>query len=108
MKIGEIIKDQRKKLHMTQEDVARAVGTTKATVSRWETGDIHKMKRPIVRDLARVLQLDPVLFCQREEVLLQDEQELIDAYRAADDLTKALARRALGIIEKNDSSESAI
>jgi hypothetical protein len=49
-----------------------------------------------------------MLFFQREEVLFPDEQEIIDAYRAADELTKAMVRRALGIAEKNDSSESGI
>ena len=39
MTIGEIIRERRKALKMTQEDLARAVNTTKATVSRWETGE---------------------------------------------------------------------
>ena len=108
MTIGEMIRNRRKELDKTQDDIARAVGVTKATVSRWESGDIHKMKRTMIRDLARELQLDPMLFFRREEVLFPDEQEIIDAYRAADELTKAMVRRALGIAEKNDSSESEI
>ena len=54
MTIGSIIRDRRKELNMTQEDLAIAVGTTKATVSRWESGDIHKMKRSMMAALARV------------------------------------------------------
>ena len=106
MTIGEMIRDRRKELGLTQDDIARTIGTTKATVSRWESGDIHKMKRSMIAALAKVLQLNPVLFVQREEVLMPDEEELLDAYRAADELTKILARRALGIAEKNDTSES--
>lgn len=36
---GEAIRDRRRLLGMTQEDVAAAVGTKQATVSRWERGD---------------------------------------------------------------------
>ena len=83
MTIGDIIRIKRKELNMTQEDLANAVGTTKATVSRWESGDIRKMKRSAIAAVARTLQLDPMLFFQREEVLMPDEERLIDAYRLA-------------------------
>ena len=83
MTIGTIIRNRRKELNMTQEDLAYAVGTTKATVSRWESGDIHKMKRPMIAALARTLQLDPMIFLQQEEVLMPDEERLIIAYRHA-------------------------
>ena len=51
MTIGEMIRNRRKELDKTQDDIARAVGVTKATVSRWESGDIHKMKRIMIRAL---------------------------------------------------------
>ena len=68
MTIGSIIRDRRKELNMTQEDLAKAVGTTKATVSRWESGDIHKMKRSMMASLSRVLHLDPMIFLQQEDL----------------------------------------
>lgn len=83
MTIGDIIRNRRKELNMTQGDLADLVNTTKATVSRWESGDIHKMKRPMIAALARVLQLDPLIFLQREEVLMPDEERLVSAYRQA-------------------------
>ena len=95
MTIGELIKNRRKELHMSQEDVAISVGTTKATVSRWESGDIHKMKRPMIAALARVLQMDPMVFLQREEILMPDEERLITAYRQASDEIKSAAMTML-------------
>ena len=95
--IGSIIRDRRLELNMTQEDLANAVGATKATVSRWESGDIHKMKRSMIAALSRVLRLDPMLFLQQEEVLLPDEVDVIHAYRAADDGVKAAVRKLLDV-----------
>lgn len=97
MTIGSIIRDRRIELKMTQEDLAAAVGATKATVSRWESGDIHKMKRSMIAAVSRVLRLDPMLFLQQEEVLFPDEVDVIHAYRAADDGTKAAVRKLLDI-----------
>ena len=74
MTIGELIKTRRKELGMSQDDVAKSVGTTKATVSRWESGEIHKMKRQMIAALANVLQLDPMVFFQKEEILIQEEK----------------------------------
>lgn len=108
MTIGDILRNRRNELQMTQEELANAVGTTKATVSRWESGDIHKMKRPMIAAVAKVLQLDPLLFFQQQEVLMPDEFKIITAYRQADDGTKSAVRKLLDIPEaKKDIVSSA-
>ena len=91
MTIGDIIRNRRKELNMRQEDLAELVNTTKATVSRWESGDIHKMKRGMIAKLAKALNLDPMIFMQREEVLMPDEERLVTAYREASDEIKGAA-----------------
>jgi repressor LexA len=106
MTIGDIIKTARKELNMTQEELAAAVGTTKATVSRWESGDIHKIKRPMISAMEKVLHLDPKIFFQREEVLFPDERDVINAYRRADDGTKSAVRKLLDIPEAKKDTES--
>ena len=83
----------------TQLDLAKIVGTTKATISRWESGDIHKMKSSMILAVSRALNLDPLVFLQDEEVLLPDESAVINAYRAADEGTKAAVRKLLDIQE---------
>lgn len=102
MTIGELIRTKRKELDMTQDDLARAVNTTKATVSRWESGDIDKMKESFIKDLARVLQLDEFLFVQPHEVLMPDEAQLLAAYRSAQDWKKNAVRKLLDIQENNE------
>lgn len=95
MKIGEIIYARRKSLNLTLEAVGNAVGVSKATVSRWESGDIRHMRRDKIEALSDLLGLDPALFVLTSEILTQSERELIDAYRAADDRARADAMNTL-------------
>lgn len=99
MTIGEIIKNRRKELQMTQEDLARATDTTKATVSRWESGDISKMKESAVKSVARTLQLDEWLFVQPQEILTVEEKQVLDAYRMANGEMKSVIRKLLDVKE---------
>lgn len=95
MTIGELIKSQREKLGLTLEDVGLAVGVSKATVSRWESGDIQKMKRDKISALSNILQLKPALFVMPSEVLSEDELRLLKAYRSADDRARSDALHTL-------------
>lgn len=108
MTLGDIVRNKRIELNMTQEDLAKAVGTTKATVSRWESGDIHKMKRSMIAAVSGVLHLDPLLFFQQEEVLMPDEYRIITAYRAADDGTKSAVRKLLDVPEAKKDTLSSV
>ena len=99
MTIGGIIKSRRLELGLNQVELAQIVGTTKATISRWESGDIHKMKSSMIVAVSRALNLDPMVFLQDEEVLLPDESAVINAYRAADEGTKSAVRKLLDVPE---------
>ena len=108
MTISELMKEQRLKFNMSQEDVGRAVGVNRATVQRWENGIIN-IDRKHIRDICNTLHIDPVIFCHPNEVIFPDERRLIESWRKADELTKELVRRTLHIEEeKNDSLESTI
>lgn len=39
IKLGELLRAERERRHMTQNQVAEKLGVTKMTVSRWESGD---------------------------------------------------------------------
>lgn len=98
---GELIKARRKELGLTQDDLAFSTGVTKATVSRWESGDIQKMKLPQVEALARTIQIDPIILV-RDEALFNDELDVVRAYRNAEDWQKSAVLKILNINEGGD------
>lgn len=61
MSIKDILKDRRLELQLTLEDVAKRVGVSPATISRWESGDIANMRRDRIAALAEALQISPAV-----------------------------------------------
>lgn len=59
MGFKELIKERRKELGLTLEEVANACNVTKATVMRWENGSIVNIKKDKIYPLANVLKLNP-------------------------------------------------
>lgn len=102
MTIGELIKTRREALDLTLEEVGRSVGVSRATVSRWESGDIHRMKIDKIAALAQILHLDPALFVMPTEVLSSDEYKLLYAYRGAEESARKIA---LEILENHQKTE---
>ena len=49
------LKERRKELNLTLEDVGNYVGVGKSTVRKWENGDIANMKRDKIVSLAKIL-----------------------------------------------------
>ena len=59
MTLNSNLKDRRKELGLSQAEVAKIVGVSESTISRWETGDIANMKRSYIAAYAKALQLSP-------------------------------------------------
>ena len=57
--INSLLKQRRKELGLTMKEVAKAVGVSEPTVSRWESGNIANMGRDKINALSKVLQLSP-------------------------------------------------
>lgn len=62
------LKKRREELNLSQESVAESTGVTKATVSKWEKGDIANMKRDKIALLAKVLKVSPLSILGLEDV----------------------------------------
>lgn len=70
MEIRDILKTRRVQLGLSLSDVAEKVGVSKATVSRWETGNIANMKCNRIVALANVLEISPSVIiglCPKDE-----------------------------------------
>lgn len=59
--VKDILKDRRLELELTLEDVAKRVGVSPATISRWESGDIANMRRDRIAALAEALRISPAV-----------------------------------------------
>lgn len=57
--INSLLKQKRKELGLTMKEVAKAVGVSEPTVSRWESGNIANMGRDKINALSKILQLSP-------------------------------------------------
>ena len=54
-----LIKERRRELGLSIIDIGKQMGRNKATVYKWETGDIRDMKTSNLYKLAKVLQVKP-------------------------------------------------
>ncbi len=89
MNIQTIIKNRRLELELTMKDVAKALGVSEATVSRYESGEIQNMGIDKIEMLAKVLRCSPGYLMGWEDYpnstiqssLTHDEAALLDLYR---------------------------
>lgn len=99
------IKQLRKAAGLTQEELGKKIGVTKATVNRYESQVISNITRPMIEKLAEALDCSPAYLMGWEDksvtvsgtnnnvvnnsenvnintILSQEEQELIRIYRS--------------------------
>ena len=84
MEIGEIIKIRRLALGITVENVAEKIGKSRATVYRYENGDIENMPLSVVEPIAKALGMTPDEFFSRssnDDVVSSAEMALLKKYR---------------------------
>lgn len=67
MEFAEKIHQQRKKLGLTMEEVGHLVGVSKATIQRYESGDIRNVRHEKIAKLAAALQVTPAYLMGWEE-----------------------------------------
>lgn len=67
MTTGERLRARRKEIGISADDVAKALGVSRATVFRYEKGDIEKLPGSMLEPLARVLHTTPAYLMGWEE-----------------------------------------
>lgn len=60
-KIGTLIRDKRKKLNLTQTQLGEKLGVGAAAVNKWEQGKVTNIKRTVLQQLSKVLNIHPAL-----------------------------------------------
>ena len=59
MNTGDRIKQRRLELGLTADDLAEKIGKSRATIYRYENGDIENMPTPVLEPLAKALDTTP-------------------------------------------------
>nr|DAV97929.1 MAG TPA: helix-turn-helix domain protein [Caudoviricetes sp.] len=78
MNEGERIRERRKELGLTLEDVARALGVGKATIHKYETDKIRNIPSDKLKLLARVLQTTPEYLIGWQNQMVEDACSFYD------------------------------
>ena len=82
MTLGERIRNRRKELHMSADELARKLGKNRATIYRYENGEIENMPIDILEPIAEALLTTPdKLFgwgSDKSESVSEEEQETIN------------------------------
>lgn len=71
--LGERIKQRRKELKLTLQDIADNVGVTKSTIQRYEAGKIESPKLPVIQAIARALNANPAWLVGKSKKMLPAE-----------------------------------
>lgn len=67
MNVGNLIKNKRKELNLTLEDLGNLVGVGKSTVRKWENGMIENMGRDKIALLSKALNISPLTLLDLDE-----------------------------------------
>lgn len=69
IEIGKRIKLARELKGMTQEQLGKEVGMNKSTIQRYETGQVSKIKLPVVESLAKSLSVNPDWLIEKSDIM---------------------------------------
>lgn len=84
MTIGQKIKELRKELDMSVDDLASKLGKNRATIYRYERGDIENLPLDVLEPLANALETTPGYLMGWEDTPKKDEPSTIDEITMGD------------------------
>ena len=73
MEIGKRIRQQRKALNISVADVAAYTGLSKATIHRYENGEIKDIKLPVLETIASMLNVNPAWLIGKSDIKERNE-----------------------------------
>ena len=112
------LKQRRIELGLTMLDVAKLVGVSEATISRYESGNIKNMRRDRIEKYAKALQVNPSEFLDindeqppepqkpTERELSENEREMIEIFK---DLTETQQGELIGrakVMQEHNRTEA--
>lgn len=106
MTVGDRIKSRRIQLHLSADDVAKAIGKDRSTIYRYESKEIEDLPVSIIAPLAKALQISPAYIMGWEEnptdiLLTKHEKKVVVAYRGKPEMQSAVDK-LLGVDDDED------
>ena len=101
LSLGEKIFDARKRAGLDQVQLALKLGTTAATVSRWESGKQHPRGQTLVR-IGNTLALPPDWFAEGVE----QNAAAAPADQDVEDLLRAMRQRIAAFLDRHPGERS--
>lgn len=108
MKVGQRIKERRKELKMSADELGKRLGKNRATIYRYENGDIENLPLDILEPIAEALlttpqflmgwaekvEQNPVGMAERHFEMIVDEDlnEIFDDFKALDSAQKQIVK----------------
>lgn len=80
MTIGERIKERRKQLGLSVDEVAEKLGKNRATVYRYESSEIEKLPTTVLKPLAKILNTTPAYLMGWEDGKTDSLSDLMQKY----------------------------
>ena len=99
--IGARLAARRNELGLTLQDVAKRVGIASSTVLRYESGDVQKIKLPVLEALSKALELNPAWVCGKSNKRLMNKDRENGPDITFDDFTYALHNETKELTEEN-------
>lgn len=84
--IGKRIQQRRKALNISVVDIATYTGLSKATIHRYENGEIRNIKLPVVETIAAILNVNPLWLIGKSEIMERTDGKTHDICEAIDQL----------------------
>ena len=100
MTMGEIIKNNRLRLGLSQEELGEKVGVNKAAVQKWESGAVENIKRNKIKALSKIFGITPTEllgFCD-DFKQSPEEKQLSKESKAYDVITNTFGKDASKLI----------
>lgn len=82
--IGTRIRKQRKALNISVVDVADHTGLSKATIHRYESGEIKDIKLPVINAISDILNVNPAWLVGKSDIKERSEDKSANLVQSLD------------------------
>lgn len=115
MEVHERIKARRKEIGLSADDVAEALGVSRAIIYRYESADIDKVPTTIIEPLSRILRCtisylmgwedDTQVHSENDFILSDLEKNIIRKFRTLNNGERSMFLGSLGIKDEKGDIE---